>query len=101
MLLRSRDERRLDAESREGARAFRRALQQVIASGTSDGAVRGGPAELWAAVWLALVGFTVERVAAREWAAEQPEVRQVLAAAWDAIRAHVDGMDPTDHLRPR
>lgn len=87
MLILSRDDRHLDERSREAAREFRGALQQVIASGKSDGVVRAGPAELWAAVWLSVVAFAAERVAAREWTAEQPQVGQVLEAAWDAIRA--------------
>jgi AcrR family transcriptional regulator len=86
MLLLSRDERHLDERSRDAAREFRGVLQQVIASGKSDGVVRAGPAELWAAVWLALVAFAAERVASREWTAEQPQTAQVLGAAWDAIK---------------
>jgi len=91
MLLLARDERYLDERSRDAAREFRYALQQVVAAGKSDGAVRAGPAELWAAVWLSLVAFAAERVAAREWTVEQPQVGQVLDAAWDAIRAGEGG----------
>jgi len=91
MLLLARDERHLDERSRELAREFRAALQQVIASGKSDGVVRAGPAELWAGVWLSLVTFAAERVAAREWTAEQPQTAQVLDAAWDAIRQAGEG----------
>jgi AcrR family transcriptional regulator len=87
MLLQSREDQYLDDRSREAAREFRGMLQQVIAAGKSDGAIRPGPAELWAAVWLALVGFAAERVAAREWTVEQPQAAQVLEAAWDAIKA--------------
>ncbi|MGH7629289.1 MAG: TetR/AcrR family transcriptional regulator [Gemmatimonadales bacterium] len=86
MLLLPRDDRHLDERSRDAAREFRGALQQVIASGKSNGVVRAGPAELWAAVWLSVVAFAAERIAAREWTAEQPQVGQVLEAAWDAIR---------------
>ena len=86
MLLVSRDDRHLDEGSRDAAREFRDALQQVIASGKSDGVVRAGPADLWAAVWLAVVAFAAERVASREWTAEQPQVTQVLDAAWAAIQ---------------
>ncbi len=87
MLLQSREDQYLDDRSREAAREFRGMLQQVIAAGKSDGAIRPGPADLWAAVWLALVGFAAERVAAREWTVEQPQAAQVLEAAWDAIKA--------------
>ncbi|HEU5170574.1 MAG TPA: TetR/AcrR family transcriptional regulator [Gemmatimonadales bacterium] len=86
MLLVAREDRHLDERSREAAREFRDALQQVIASGKSDGLVRAGPAELWAAVWLAVIAYAAERIAAREWTTEQPQVGQVLAAAWDAIK---------------
>jgi hypothetical protein len=87
MLLHAHEERYLDERSRDAAREFRGALQQVIASGKSDGAIRAGPAELWSAVWLALVAFAAERVAAREWTLDQPQPTQILEAAWDAIRA--------------
>jgi AcrR family transcriptional regulator len=91
MLLIIRDERHLDERSRDAARDFRGGLQQVIASGKSDGVVRAGPADLWAAVWLSLVAFAAERVAAGEWTAEQPQTAQVLDAAWDAIKQTASG----------
>jgi AcrR family transcriptional regulator len=87
MLLRSRDEQHLDERSREAAREFRQALQQVVAGGESQGAVRKGPPELWTDVWLALVAFAAERVGAREWEAESPQIGLTLEAAWDAIAA--------------
>ena len=85
MLLQTREERHLDERSRESSRQFRSALQQVMASGKSDGVVRAGPAELWAAVWLAIVAFAVERVVAGEWTPEHPQAALALEAAWDAI----------------
>lgn len=85
MLLRRRDEGYLDDGSRGAARLFREALQQIVASGKSDGLVRPGPAELWTAVWLALVAFATERVSAKEWAPDHPSVGLTLEAAWDAI----------------
>jgi AcrR family transcriptional regulator len=85
MLLQTRDERHLDEQSRESGRQFRAGLQQVMASGKSDGVVRAGPAELWAAVWLAIVTFAVERVVAGEWTPEHPQAALALEAAWDAI----------------
>ena len=87
MLLRHRDEQHLDEKSREAEREFRDALQHVVAGGRSDGAVRTGPTELWADVWLALVAFIAERVGARDWAPEAPPVGMALDAAWDAIAA--------------
>ena len=61
------------------------ALQQVVAG--SEGAVRSGPTELWTDVWLALVAFAAERVGAREWQFESPQIGLTLDAAWDAIAA--------------
>jgi TetR/AcrR family transcriptional regulator, repressor of fatR-cypB operon len=85
MLLQSREERLLDEESRAVGRDFQEALHQIVASGKSDGLVRAGPADLWAAVWLALVAFAAERVSAGEWTPEHPQVGMTLDAAWDAI----------------
>jgi AcrR family transcriptional regulator len=87
MLLRRRDERYLDDDARQTAREFREALQQIVASGKSDGVVRPGPADLWTSVWLALVAFAAERVGAKEWAPDHPQVALTLEAAWDAISA--------------
>jgi AcrR family transcriptional regulator len=85
MLLHPREERQLDDKSREAAREFREALQQLVAMGKSDGQVRPGPADLWASVWLAIISFVTERVSAKEWAPDHPQVGQTLEAAWDAI----------------
>ena len=85
MLLRRRDERYLDDAARQTAREFRETLQLMVASGKSDGLVRSGPADLWTSVWLALVAFAAERVSAKEWAPDHPQVGLVLEAAWDAI----------------
>ena len=87
MILSTRYDRYLDERSREAAREFRGVLGQVIAAGKSDGTIRAGPADLWAAVWLQLVTFAADRITAGEWSAEQPQVGQVLDAAWDAIKA--------------
>jgi AcrR family transcriptional regulator len=85
MLLRSRDDVELDDRSRESLREFRAGLSQVVAAGKQEGSVRSGPAELWSAVWLALIGFAVERVTAREWTPDHAHATQVVEAAWDAI----------------
>jgi len=87
MLLLVREERNLDEKSREAAREFREALQQVVASGKSDGLVRPGPADLWSAVWLSLVTFGAEKVASREWDVNHPHLALVVAAAWNAVAA--------------
>ncbi|HEX5633925.1 MAG TPA: TetR/AcrR family transcriptional regulator [Gemmatimonadales bacterium] len=87
MLFLVREDRNLDERSRETAREFRDALQQVVASGKSDGLVRPGPAELWASVWLSLVAFAAERVASREWAGDHAHLPLVIDAAWNAIAA--------------
>jgi AcrR family transcriptional regulator len=85
MLLRTRDDVELDDRSREAVREFRTGLSLVVASGKQKGTVRSGSAELWSAVWLALVSHAVERVAAREWTSDHPHAAQVMEAAWDAI----------------
>lgn len=87
MLFHSRDDRNLDDKSREAAREFRETLQQMVASGKSDGLVRPGPAELWALVWLGVVAFAAERVSAKEWTPDHPHAALALEAAWDAIAA--------------
>ena len=93
MLLRRRDEGYLDDGSRGAAREFRDALQSIVASGKSDGLVRSGPAELWTSVWLALVAFAAERVSAKEWAPDHPQVGLTLEAAWDAISTAGSGAE--------
>jgi AcrR family transcriptional regulator len=87
MLLRNRDEQHLDERSREAMRDFRGAVQQVVATGRSDGLLRLGPIELWAEVWLALVAFASERIGSKEWTPESPQIGMTLEAAWDAIAA--------------
>ncbi|HEV2083549.1 MAG TPA: TetR/AcrR family transcriptional regulator [Gemmatimonadales bacterium] len=91
MLLRRREQGYLDDSARQAARAFREALQHVVASGKSDGLVRPGPADLWTSVWLALVAFAAERVSAKEWSPDHPQVALTLDAAWDAIAAGKGG----------
>lgn len=87
MLFRRRDEQYLDPPSRDAAREFRDAVQQVVAAGKADGMVRAGPAELWTSVWLVVLAFVIERVSSREWTLEQPQVGQAIDAAWSAIAA--------------
>ena len=77
----------LDQQSRGLKREFVDGLVQLVAMGKSDGQVRPGPAELWASVWLAIVGYAVERVASGEWTADSAPMGLALEAAWDAIAA--------------
>ena len=87
MLLSEANEHFLDDQSRGIHREFTDGLAQLVAMGKSDGQVRSGPAELWAQVWLVIVGFAAERVAAGEWASDSSPVGLTLDAAWDAIAA--------------
>lgn len=85
MLLANGNEPFLDDPSRTIRREWSGGLVQMVAMGKSDGQVRSGPAELWAQVWLAIVSFAVERVAAGEWTPESAPTTMALEAAWDAI----------------
>lgn len=85
MLLYNAGEKSLDDRSRESAREFRDGLQQVLASGKSDGLVRPGPADLWASAWLTLIGFAAEKVASREWPPDHPHLQLLIDSAWDAV----------------
>lgn len=85
MLLSSATEKSLDEKSRDAARDFRDGLQQMVASGKSDGLVRPGPADLWAQAWLSLIAFAAEKVASREWPADHPHLQLLTDAAWDAV----------------
>lgn len=76
---------RLDDAARRAAERFRGGVEQLVASGKQEGAVRSGTAELWAAVWLAVVSAACERVARGEWGADHPNVELALDAAWEAI----------------
>src|SRR5262249_23696391 len=87
MALRFEDARYLDDQSRDLAREMRGALQHFIGAGRADGAVRVGPSDLWAGVWLAVVAFAAERVGAKEWSPDHPQALQAVDAAWEAIRA--------------
>jgi AcrR family transcriptional regulator len=75
----------LDEESRIAAREFRTAIEHVIAQGKADGAVRAGAADVWAGVWLAVVGHALEKVVAKEWKPGDAAVGLVIDGAWEAI----------------
>jgi len=85
MLIRRVEAQVLDEASEMSRREFRDGLVQLIATGKQEGAIRAGSAELWSAVWLALVAFVAERVSAREWSVDHPSVSATLDAAWEAI----------------
>jgi AcrR family transcriptional regulator len=85
MLLSQAHEHFLDDQSRGIHREFMDGLAQLVAMGKSDGQIRSGPAELWAQVWLTIVGSAAERVAAGEWTPDSSPVGLTLEAAWDAI----------------
>ena len=87
MLLYNASEKSLDDKSREAAREFREGLQQMVASGKSDGLVRPGPADLWASAWLSLIAFAAEKVASREWPPDHPHLQLLIDSAWDAVSA--------------
>lgn len=87
MLLYNPGEKSLDDRSREAAREFREGLQQMVASGKSDGLVRPGPADLWASAWLSLIAFAGEKVASREWPPDHPHLQLLIDSAWDAVSA--------------
>jgi AcrR family transcriptional regulator len=90
MLLHRINPRVLDEQSVMLTREFKDRLTQIIASGKQEGAIRAGSAELWTAVWLALVTFVVDRVTAREWSLDHPSIGQTLDAAWSAIGYRIE-----------
>lgn len=85
MLLRPPEESLHEEGTRQAVKEFRGALQQIMAAGKQRGRIRPGSAELWAAVWLALAGFVAERVAAKEWGTDHPNVDLALGSAWEAV----------------
>jgi len=87
MLLARPDRGMLDPASRQAAKRFHGAIEQIVAEGKAAGAIRAGPADLWASVWLELLCFVLHRVARREWQPEQPQTGQTLQAAWASIAA--------------
>ena len=75
----------LDGKSSGAMAETAAALQHLVAMGKSDGRIKPGPAEMWAGVWLSVVGFAAERVARGEWTVEHPQIGTVLDAGWDAV----------------
>lgn len=89
-----------DEACRLAVQAFRGALELIVAGGKSDGVIRPGPAELWCGIWLAVVRYCTERVAAGEWAPDHPQVTLTLDAAWDAIAARATAASPESTSAP-
>ena len=77
----------LDDESRKTAREFRTAVERVIAQGKAEGVIRSGAADVWAAVWLAVISHALEKVVAKEWKPEDAAVALVIDGAWSAVGA--------------
>ncbi len=92
MLLRRHDGAGLEDATVQLVREFRDLQVQAVAAGKQAGAIRPGSADLWASVWLALLAFVVERVAAREWSADHTSVAATMDAAWAAISYR--GLEP-------
>ncbi|HYT83384.1 MAG TPA: TetR/AcrR family transcriptional regulator [Gemmatimonadales bacterium] len=77
----------LDDESRKTAREFRTAVERVIAQGKAEGVIRSGAADVWAAVWLAVISHALEKVVAKEWKPGDAAVALVIDGAWSAVGA--------------
>jgi len=77
----------LDDESRRTAREFRMGIERVIAQGKAEGSVRPGAVDIWAGVWLAAIGYALEKIVAKEWKPGDAGVGLVIEGAWEAIGA--------------
>ncbi|SRR6266508_2837699 len=77
----------LDDESRRTAREFRTGIERVIAQGKADGSVRAGAVDVWAGVWLAVIGYALEKVVVKEWKTGDAGVGLVIEGAWESISA--------------
>lgn len=75
----------LDDTSRAAADRFHTAVERIVAEGKAAGAVRAGPADLWATVWLEVVALALHRITRQEWQPDSPRTGQTLEAAWAAI----------------
>jgi AcrR family transcriptional regulator len=77
----------LDDDSRKASRELRLALERIVAEGKSEGTVRAGAVEIWAAVWLAAIGLAIDKVMRGDWKPGDSAVRMVIEGAWMAIAA--------------
>jgi len=85
MLFHPTSDKHLDDKSREAAREVREQIEKIVAMGKSDGVVRTGPADLWAAIWLCIVEFSATRISSKDWTPDHPHAALALEAAWDAV----------------
>ena len=77
----------LDPRSRDAAKELRDEVEKLIASGKAAGLVRPGAVEVWADIWLQVIGLMLERVANKEWTQDQAAPRLAVESAWAAIAA--------------
>ena len=84
----------LDETSHDASRRFLEAIERIVAEGKAAGAVRPGPADLWATVWLEVVGLALHQIARREWPPDSPLTSHTIDAAWSAIGVADRGQDP-------
>ena len=77
----------LDDESRRAERAFRTAIERIVAEGKAQGTVRAGAVEVWAGVWLATLSYALRKIVAGDWKPGDTSARLVIDAAWRAISA--------------
>lgn len=75
------DDALLDPATRLCAEEAMGFLHQVMVKGKQEGRVRPGAVELWADLWLHLVGFAVTRVASGAWTEDHPQIAATIAAA--------------------
>lgn len=96
MLLARPNRELLDDSSQDAARQFHAAVEHIVAEGKAAGSVRAGPADLWATVWLEVVGLALHRIARREWQGDSPHTLHTIHAAWAAIATENDSELPTN-----
>src|SRR5207247_1244642 len=77
----------LDDESRKTEREFRLVVERLIAEGKAQGVVRTGAVDVWAGVWLATIGYALQKIVAGEWKSGDAGLRLVIDGAWRAISA--------------
>ncbi len=67
--------------TRQSRQAVLESLQRVIATGKQEGKIRAGGANLWAPLWLHLLGHAAVQVASGEWDRDHPGIGLVLDSA--------------------
>jgi AcrR family transcriptional regulator len=77
----------LDDESHRTEREFRGPLERIVAEGKAQGTVRAGAVEVWAGVWLSVIGHALRKIVGGEWKPGDASVRLVIDAAWRSISA--------------